>query len=201
VLSAHKTMPHAMEALLKDQQVKIDGFICPGHVSVITGAAMYRFVAEQYRIPCVVSGFEAWDMLKSIEMLLRQVEEGRAEVEVEYSRSVTEHGNVAAQQLMQEVFEECDSSWRGIGTIAKSGLAVRPKYAAFDAARVFDVKFGEAHVNPLCRCGAILRGVYTPLDCKLFGRACTPMNPIGPCMVSGEGTCAAYYKYQGRLAA
>jgi hydrogenase expression/formation protein HypD len=140
-------------------------------------------------------------MLKSVEMLLRQVAEGRAEVEVEYSRSVTEHGNVAAQQLMQEVFEECDSSWRGIGTIAKSGLAVRPKYAAFDAARVFDVKFGEARVNPLCRCGGILRGVYTPLDCKLFGRACTPMNPIGPCMVSSEGTCAAYYKYQGRLAA
>lgn len=201
VLCAHKTMPCAMEALLKDQQVKIDGFICPGHVSVITGAAMYRFIAEQYRIPCVVSGFEAWDMLKSIEMLLRQLVEGRAEVEVEYSRSVTDHGNVAAQELMAEVFEECDSSWRGIGTIAKSGLAIRAQYAVHDAACVFDVKFGTAHVNPLCRCGGILRGVYTPLDCKLFGRACTPTNPIGPCMVSGEGTCAAYYKYEGRQAA
>jgi hydrogenase expression/formation protein HypD len=102
---------------------------------------------------------------------------------------------------MHEVFEECDSSWRGIGTIPKSGLAVRAKYAAFDAARVFDLKFCEAHINPLCVCGNILRGTATPLDCKLFGRACTPTNPIGPCMVSSEGTCAAYYKYEGRLAA
>jgi hydrogenase expression/formation protein HypD len=197
-LCAHKTMPRAMEALLKDQQVKIDGFICPGHVSVITGAAMYRFICEQYHIPCVVSGFEAWDMLKSIAMLLQQIADGRADVEVEYSRSVTEHGNAAALRLMDEVFEPCDVSWRGIGTISGSGLAIREKYAQFDAARALGVHFGEAHVNPLCLCGNVLRGVATPLDCRLFGRGCSPVHPVGPCMVSSEGVCAAYYKYERR---
>jgi hydrogenase expression/formation protein HypD len=197
VLCAHKTMPGVMDALLRDQQIKINGFLCPGHVSVITGASIYRFICEQYRIPCVVSGFEAWDMMKSIAMLLAQMAEGRAEVEIEYSRSVTEHGNTTAQRLVEEVFEPCDANWRGIGTIPGSGLAIRETYAQFDAARVLEVKFGEAHVNPLCRCGSILRGVSTPLDCRLFGRACTPAHPIGPCMVSSEGTCAAYYKYEG----
>ncbi len=201
VLCAHKTMPQAMDALLRDQQVEIDGFLCPGHVSVITGAAMYRFICERYRIPCVVSGFEAWDILKSINMLLAQLVEGRAEVEIEYSRSVSERGNVTAQRLMGEVFEPCDASWRGIGTLAGSGLAIREAYARYDAVKALGVRFGESHVNPACRCGSILRGVATPLDCKLFGRACTPAHPIGPCMVSSEGTCAAYYKYEGRIAA
>lgn len=201
VLCAHKTMPRAMEALLKDHQVRIDGFICPGHVSVITGAAMYRFICERYQIPCVVSGFEAWDMLKSIAMLLQQRVDGRAEVEVQYSRSVNERGNVAAQQLMAEVFEPSDASWRGLGTIAQSGLAIRPKYAPFDATRVLGVRFCEARVHPGCRCGDVLRGLITPLDCRLFGRACSPVNPVGPCMVSSEGACAAYYKYERRAAA
>jgi hydrogenase expression/formation protein HypD len=201
VLCAHKTMPQAMEALLKDQEVKIDGFICPGHVSVITGAAMYRFICEKYHIPCVVSGFEAWDMLKTIAMLLQQLAEGRTEVEVEYSRSVDERGNQAAQRLMSVVFEPGDASWRGIGTIPGSGLAIRPEYARFDAAKKLGVTFGEARVHPGCRCGDVLRGVATPLDCKLFARACSPVHPFGPCMVSGEGVCAAYYKYEGRAAA
>lgn len=197
VLCAHKTMPGAMDALLRDRQVKIDGFLCPGHVSVITGASIYRFICERYKIPCVVSGFEAWDILKSIAMLLAQLAERRADVEIEYSRSVGEHGNPAAQRLIAEVFQPCDASWRGIGTIPGSGLAIRETYKRFDAAKVLDVKFGAAHVNPLCACGSILRGVSTPLDCRLFGRACTPAHPIGPCMVSGEGACAAYYKYGG----
>lgn len=201
VLCAHKTMPQAMEALLKDQEIKIDGFLCPGHVSVITGAAMYKFICERYRIPCVVSGFEAWDMLKSIAMLLAQIVEGRAEVEVEYSRSVTHAGNLAAQQLLAEVFAPSDESWRGIGVIAGSGLAIRPEYAAYDAARVFGIQFGDGHVNPACRCGDVLRGVITPPQCKLFGRACDPTHPVGPCMVSSEGACAAYYKYEQRAAA
>ena len=200
VLCAHKTMPHAMEALLKDQEVKIDGFICPGHVSVVTGAGMYRFIGERYHIPCVVSGFEAWDMVKSISMLLAQVVEGRAEVEIEYSRSVNEVGNVAARKLMGEVFEECGASWRGIGTIPGSGLEIRQKYAAYDAAHVFGIQYTEAHLNPACRCGDVLRGTVTPLECKLFGRTCTPIQPVGPCMVSSEGTCAAYYKYEKRAA-
>ena len=201
VLCAHKTMPGAMDALLRDHQVRIDGFLCPGHVSVITGAAMYRFICELYGIPCVVSGFEAWDILKSINMLLAQLVEGRAEVEVEYSRSVSQQGNVAAQRLMAEVFQPCDANWRGIGLITGSGLAIRDAYARYDAVKALEVTFGESRVNPSCRCGSILRGVATPRDCELFGRACTPANPIGPCMVSGEGTCAAYYKYEGRIAA
>lgn len=201
VLCAHKTMPRVMEALLKDQQVKIDGFLCPGHVSVITGAGMYRFIGERYGIPCVVSGFEAWDILKSIAMLLQQLADNRSEVEVEYSRSVSERGNIAAQQLMDEVFEPADASWRGIGTIPQSGLTIRSRYARFDAARTHNVRLGEAHVLPGCRCGDVLRGVLTPLECKLFGHGCTPVRPIGPCMVSSEGVCAAYYRYEKRVAA
>jgi len=201
VLAAHKTMPHAMEALLHDQEVKVDGFLCPGHVSVITGAAMYRFICEKYRIPCVVTGFEPWDMLKAVEMLLEQIAGGRAEVGVQYSRSVTEHGNAAAQKLMAEVFEESDAGWRGIGNIPRSGLAIREKYAAFDAVQALHVKFEPATPHPGCRCGEVLRGVITPKDCKLFATACTPVNPFGPCMVSSEGTCAAYFKYERRRAA
>jgi hydrogenase expression/formation protein HypD len=200
VLCAHKTMPQAMDALLRDQQVKIDGFICPGHVSVITGAQLYRFICERYRIPCVVSGFEPGDILGSVKMLLQQLVDGRAEVENEYSRSVNETGNAAAQQLMNEVFVPCDTDWRGIGTIAGSGLAIREKYARFDTARALEVNFPAARVNPACHCGAVLRGVATPLDCRLFGKGCSPSHPVGPCMVSSEGVCAAYFKYE-RLAA
>lgn len=201
VLAAHKTMPQAMEALLKDQEVKIDGFICPGHVSVVTGARMYRFITEQYRIPCVVAGFEPGDILKGIAMLLEQLASGRADVEVEYSRSVTETGNVAAQRLLAEVFEEADAGWRGIGVIPRSGLAIRERYAAFDAARKFGLQFRTAKPHPGCRCGDVLRAAITPPECKLFGTACTPVNPFGPCMVSSEGTCAAWFKYAKQQAA
>ena len=200
VLAAHKTMPQAMEALLRDQQVKIDGFICPGHVTVITGAAIYRFICEQYKIPCVVSGFEPFDMLKATEMLLAQIAAGRSEVEIEYSRSVNDRGNVAAQKLMAEVFEECDAGWRGIGNIPGSGLAIRATYAPFDAAKALAVKFEPARPHPGCRCGDVLRGMITPPECKLFAAACTPTNPFGPCMVSSEGTCAAWFKYGNRKA-
>jgi hydrogenase expression/formation protein HypD len=196
VLCAHKTMPRAMDMLARDPAMRIDGFICPGHVSVITGTQIYRFICERYWIPCVVSGFEAWDILKSVGMLLRQIAEGRAEVENEYSRSVSEYGNRAALELMNEVFEPCDDVWRGIGTIPGSGLGIREKYERFNAAKVLEVKFTEAHVNPLCRCGSVLRGILTPLDCRLFGHPCSPAHPIGPCMVSSEGACAAYYKYE-----
>lgn len=201
VLCAHKTMPHAMEALLQDQEVGVDGFVCPGHVSVITGAQMYRFICERYHIPCVVSGFEPWDMLKTIAMLMAQVADGRAEVEVEYSRSVSDQGNLAAQRLLAEVFTECAASWRGLGTIPRSGLQIRPAYAVHDAAQRLGVTFGEGQVHPGCRCGDVLRGVRTPPSCPLFAKACTPVHPLGPCMVSAEGTCAAYYKYHQRMAA
>jgi hydrogenase expression/formation protein HypD len=162
---------------------------------------MYRFITEQYRIPCVIAGFEPGDMLKGIAMLLEQQAAGRAEVEVEYTRSVNESGNAAAQQLIAEVFEEADTGWRGIGVIPRSGLAIREKYAAFDAAKKLGVVFREAKPHPGCRCGDVLRAAITPPECKLFGTACTPVNPFGPCMVSSEGTCAAYYKYSRQVAA
>jgi len=201
VLCAHKTMPFAMEALLKDQEVKIDGFICPGHVSVITGAQLYRFIPERYGIPCVVSGFEALDVMQCVVMLLTQIAEKRAAVEIEYTRSVDEHGNLAAQRLIAEVFEESDAGWRGIGVIPRSGLAIRPEFERWDAAKALDVRFREAKPHPGCRCGDVLRGVIRPSQCKLFAKACTPTNPIGPCMVSGEGACAAFYKYERKAAA
>lgn len=201
VLCAHKTMPHAMEALLKDHEVKVDGFLCPGHVSVITGSDIYKFIAERYGVPCVVSGFEAWDMLKSIEMLLQQIIDKRPEVQIEYSRSVTPHGNRVAQQLLHEIFRESDASWRGLGVIPHSGLEIRRDYGVWDAVNALDVEFKEPHVIPGCRCGDILRGVVVPMECGFFGKACTPDQPIGPCMVSSEGTCAAYYRYAMKAAA
>jgi hydrogenase expression/formation protein HypD len=140
-------------------------------------------------------------MLKAIEMLLAQIADGRAEVEIEYSRSVNEHGNVAAQKLLAEVFEECDAGWRGLGNIPRSGLAIRAKYAQFDAAKALGVKFEAARPHPGCRCGDVLRGVITPPECKLYGKACTPTDPVGPCMVSNEGTCAAFFKYDRKRAA
>jgi hydrogenase expression/formation protein HypD len=201
VLCAHKTMPHAMEALLKDQEVKIDGFICPGHVSVITGAQLYRFIPEKYGIPCVVTGFEPGDVLQCIVMLLEQIVAGKATVEVQYTRSVTEHGNPAAQRLLAEIFEESDAGWRGIGVIPHSGLAMRPEFARWDAAKAHGIQFRDAKPHPGCRCGDVLRGVIRPTQCKLFAKACTPTNPFGPCMVSSEGACAAAYKYERKEAA
>ncbi|MCS7049013.1 MAG: hydrogenase formation protein HypD [Verrucomicrobiae bacterium] len=201
VLCAHKTMPRAMEALLKDQTVRLDGFMCPGHVSVITGLEMYEFIARDYWRPCVVTGFEPADMLEGIAMLLAQIVAGVARVENQYTRSVTREGNRRAQELLAEVFEPCDASWRGLGVIPGSGLAIRPKYAAHDAAVALGVTFRAARVHPGCRCGDVLRGVVQPTQCPLFGKACTPLSPFGPCMVSAEGTCAAHYKYGYRMAA
>lgn len=201
VLCAHKTMPRAMEALVKDQTLHVDGFLCPGHVSVVTGAQIYEFLARDYRLPCVVSGFEPWDMLQSLTMLLQQVIDDRAAVEIQYSRSVTRQGNRAAQALIERVFAPRDAHWRGIGTIAGSGLAVRPAFAAQDAAAKFALTVAAGEVNPACRCGEVLRGVITPADCRLFGKACRPDHPFGPCMVSSEGTCAAWFKYERRAAA
>lgn len=196
VLCAHKTMPHAMAGLLASGEVKVDGFLCPGHVSVITGARIYEFICREYHIPCVVTGFEPADMAAGIEQILRQIVVGHAEVGIQYSRSVTLDGNRAAQALLADVFEECDAAWRGLGVIPRSGLRIREPYAAHDAAR----RFADVPVPPPveprgCICGAVLRGVKTPLACPLFRTRCTPATPVGACMVSSEGTCAAYYRY------
>jgi len=196
VLCAHKLIPPAMMALL-DSEVRIDGFICPGHVSVIIGGDAYRPVAERGK-PCVVTGFEPADVLGAVRMLLEQIAEGRSEVEVEYSRAVRPEGNRKAQELMGEVFEVADAGWRGLGEIPASGYELREEFGGFDAARKFAVEAPEAVEPPGCRCGDVLRGVIEPRECPLFGEACTPRKPVGACMVSSEGACQAWYRYRGQ---
>lgn len=195
VFSAHKLIPPAMEALLALGEVKIDGFICPGHVSVIIGAQPYETIAQDFSIPCVVSGFEPLDILQSIYMLVHQKSDHRAEVEIQYTRGVSKKGNKKAQQIMSQVFDIADARWRGLGAIANSGLKLNPVWADFDAEQVFDIRMPSTREPKGCSCGEVLRGVKLPYQCKLFGKACIPENPIGPCMVSSEGACAAYFKY------
>ncbi len=196
VLCAHKTMPQAMAALLKGGEVQIDGFICPGHVSVIIGSKPYEFICRDYGIPCVVAGFEAADMVAGIGMILKQIVDKRAEVEIQYARSVHRDGNPKAQEIIREVFEECDAEWRGLGMIPRSGLKIRKEFAGRNAETVFTgLEMPEAVEPAGCLCGDVLRGVKTPPECPLFKKRCTPDNPVGACMVSSEGTCAAYFKY------
>ena len=197
VLCAHKTMPEAMAALLRSGEVRIDGFLCPGHVSVVIGAGAYRGLVTEFGIPCIITGFEGGDMVRGIEMALRQVVEGRADVEIQYTRSVTWEGNARARAALADVFEEDDAEWRGLGMIPRSGLKIRHAYAGQDADRVFAAVPRQPPVEPAgCRCGDVLRGAIAPPQCPLFRKVCTPANPVGACMVSSEGTCAAYYKYQ-----
>jgi len=196
VVSAHKTVPPALEALA-DGEINIDGFLLPGHVSVIIGLEAYRPFFEDRRVPCVVAGFEPTDLLQSIAMLVDQVEAGRPALENAYSRAVSSIGNPKAVAVMSEVFEVADADWRGIGTIAASGLAIREKYAAFDAVKVFDIRLKPVPEPKGCACGEILTGVKIPPQCPLYKTVCNPMAPVGPCMVSSEGTCAAYYRYHG----
>ncbi len=195
VLGAHKTMPAPMAALTSDSELQVDGYICPAHVSAVIGSDAYRPLAEQFQVPCVVTGFEPLDMLRGIQLLVKQVVEGRAEVETEYSRIVKPAGNAKAQALLAEVFEPCSADWRGIGPIPDSGLKIRAEYATFDAEVQLPVEVEEPVEHQGCLCGEILKGKVTPKDCPLFRTGCTPENPIGACMVSSEGTCAAEYKY------
>jgi len=195
VLPSLRTIPGAMEVLASDPDVRIEGFLCPAHVSVVIGTDAYRPIAETYGIPCVVAGFEPLDILLGISMLLRQKKEGVARVENEYSRVAQAAGNRKAQEVIREVFVPCDTGWRGIGVIPGSGLRIAEAYAAFDAEKKFGVPVVFAQEKTACRCGDVLKGKILPDDCPLFGKACVPEEPYGPCMVSGEGTCAAYYKY------
>jgi hydrogenase expression/formation protein HypD len=197
VLSLHKLTPPAMKALLDSGEIKIDGFIAPGHVTAIIGAKAYGFLATDYSSPCVVAGFEPIDALMGIYMLVKQFEEERCAIEIEYDRVVTWDGNRKAQEVIAEVFEPSDSLWRGIGNIPGSGLAFREAYAAFDAEKRFSMPKGVDAEPKGCQCGLVLKGLITPDKCMLFAKACTPEFPIGPCMVSSEGTCAAWYKYRG----
>jgi len=195
ILSVHKLIPPAMHVLLESDEVQIDGFLCPGHVSVVIGADAYRPIAERYSVPCVVAGFEARDVLESVYLLLRQVARGQGKVENQYVRAVRWAGNPIARKVTDQVFEVCDSEWRGLGVMPGSGLAIGREYAAHDALAVFDIAMGRSVEPAGCCCGEVLRGVVTPMDCKLFRSRCTPSTPVGPCMVSSEGTCAAYFKY------
>ncbi|ROQ93339.1 hydrogenase formation protein HypD [Desulfosoma caldarium] len=195
VFSAHKVLPPAMEALLSSGDLRLDGFLCPGHVTTVIGAKAYEDVASRYRMPCVVAGFEPLDILHGLWMLVEQRLSGEARVDVQYRRGVTWEGNTAAQRLMAQVFRPANAVWRGLGPIARSGLAFRDEWARFDATQRFSVPTLSVREDPACRCGDVLRGVLAPLQCPLFRKVCTPQNPKGPCMVSSEGTCGAYFKY------
>jgi len=196
VLSSHKIMPPAMRALI-DEGVQIHGYIAPGHVSTITGSGIYEEFPEKYRVGCVISGFEPLDLLKAVYMLVKQIETGKPRVEIAYTRAVRKEGNPRAQKVMQEVFTLQDDWWRGLGILPESGLGIGEKYSRFDAAKIFDLEIEPTREDKGCICGEILKGVKTPADCKLFGKACTPQDPVGACMVSNEGACHAFYKYGG----
>lgn len=196
VYAAHKSTAPALEAIANDPQTKVDGFILPGHVSTITGLAPYRPLAERHHTPGVVTGFEPVDVLNGIARLLAMIDRGEASVENAYARGVQIDGNPVARAIIADVFEPCDATWRGLGVIEGSGMAIAEKYAAHDAMRVFDPQVEPVRETRGCRCGDVLRGVITPNECPLFGKACTPENPVGPCMVSSEGSCAAYWKYR-----
>jgi len=195
VLSMFKTIPNALKAILAVKDRRIDGFLLPGHVSAIIGEKPYAFLSAKYGVPAVISGFEPDDILKSVEMLVAMIDSGAPSVKNQYSRAVKPEGNPIARETINTVFAEADSQWRGIGCIPKSGLVFKKAYSAFDAAGRFKIKSGEKKENAYCLCGNILTGLNAPQDCKLFGSACTPRDPIGPCMVSSEGACAAQYKY------
>ncbi|MEC4185323.1 hydrogenase formation protein HypD [Adlercreutzia sp. R21] len=195
VYGAHKNMPGALEVIINDPALKLDALILPGHVSTIIGAEPYRFLAEKYGIPGVITGFEPVDVLQGIAMIMRQLHEGRADIEIAYARGVMPEGNPVALAAIDEVFETCSATWRGLGEIPGSGYRIREQFADFDAMRRFQPDVEEVREHKGCRCGDVLRGIMAPSDCPLFRKVCTPENPVGPCMVSSEGSCAAYYRY------
>ncbi len=195
VLCLHKLVPPALRALVVDPQLKVEGFLLPGHVSAIIGVKPYIFLAKEYSIPAVIGGFEPLDILQALYLLVKMKNEGKAEIINSYKRVVKTEGNVKAQEVLAEVFQPCAALWRGIGEIPESGLQLREKYADFDAFQVFDLQFPEVPPLKGCKCGEVLKGLIRPDECPLFKKVCTPQHPVGPCMVSTEGSCAAYYKY------
>ena len=201
MLSAQKLVPPVMETLLNDEEVHVDGFILPGHVSVVTGTGVYKPVIEKYHVPGVVTGFEPVQILRGLYRLVQQVVKGEAKVENEYTDVVKPEGNPVSMAITNKVYEPCDTGWRGMGVVPLSGLKMRDEYARFDIEQVLPVEVETITKKTACRCGEVLRGIVTPKECPLFGKACVPTHAIGPCMVSVEGVCAAWYKYgQGRFA-
>ena len=200
VFSNHVTIVPPLRAILDSPGLRLDGFLGPGHVSTVVGNRPYRFVPERYGKPLVTAGFEPLDILQAVAMLLRQLVEGRCEVENQYTRCVADEGNPRALAVLDEVFElRPHFEWRGLGFISQSALKLRPELAAFDAEERFDIPGVRVADPKACQCGEVLKGVIKPFECKVFGTACTPERPIGTCMVSSEGACAAYYNY-GRFA-
>lgn len=198
VLALQKRVTPALEALAKDPDIALDGLLLPGHVSTIIGSTPYLFLPTRYGIPTVIAGFEPVDLLLALVELLEQILAGEPRVEIAYGRAVREEGNEQARAVIDELCVITDASWRGLGLIPNSGYRLKDEFACYDALRRFDIaSLTEPTREPKgCRCGDVLRGRIPPSDCRLFGKGCTPSNPIGPCMVSGEGSCAAYYKYQ-----
>ncbi|RIK67662.1 MAG: hydrogenase formation protein HypD [Planctomycetota bacterium] len=200
VLMCHKRVVPAMRALLDAGETRLDGFLCPGHVSTIIGAEAYRPIVEVYCKPCVVAGFEPAQMLEGLARLVRQASREEARLENVYQAVVSDAGNAVAQRLMCQVFVKADAPWRALGEISASGLELAPAYRRFDAIERFGIALGEDDDNPACRCGEVIQGLVEPGECPLFANGCTPLSPVGPCMVSSEGTCAAWYKYNGQSA-
>jgi hydrogenase expression/formation protein HypD len=198
LLVSHVLVPPAIEAILSSAENRVQGFLAAGHVCAVMGYKEYEPIARKYRVPIVVTGFEPLDILQGIYMCVRQLEEGRTEVENQYSRSVKRKGNVPAQELIREVFHVVPRKWRGIGEIADSGLGLREKYSGFDAERRFDIAHYTADEPAECISGLILQGIMKPHECPEFGTRCTPDRPLGATMVSNEGACAAYYQYRRR---
>jgi len=196
VICAYKLIPAALELLISQSQLRIDGFISPGHVSTIIGLEPFKIFSDAYRVPNVIAGFEPNDVLLGILMLLRQIKSKKFETLNEYSRVVKPEGNKVAQEIIADVFQSVSSPWRGIGRVLDGGLAIRDKYEKFNADKKFDIRIGKSQdIPPDCSCHLIMVGKLSPKGCKLFAKECTPLNPIGPCMVSMEGTCSIYYKY------
>ena len=195
VHTSNKLTPPALAALMEADGIEIDGFLLPGHVSVITGTDAYRDTFEKYNAPCVISGFEPIDILEAILFMIQQNETNAPDLVNAYQRAVSEKGNVKAKEIMNQVFEISAASWRGLGEIPDSGMSLKKAYHSFDAAIRFDLDLPDTPEPKGCACGQILMGLKTPEQCALYKRKCTPMTPVGPCMVSGEGSCAAFYKY------
>ncbi|MFN4182344.1 MAG: hydrogenase formation protein HypD [bacterium] len=195
LLVSHVRVPPAMELILSSPESRVDAFLAAGHVCTVMGYREYEAIAEKYRVPIVVTGFEPADLVQGTYMAVKQLEEGRAEVENQYTRSVRRDGNIPAQKLMEQVFEICDRKWRGIGNIAKSGLKLKPEFARFDAEKRFAVDKYLQKESALCIAGLVLQGIKKPPECVAFGKECTPEHPLGAPMVSAEGACSAYYHY------
>ncbi|MFP4481419.1 MAG: hydrogenase formation protein HypD [Thermovirgaceae bacterium] len=195
VLCLHKRVPPALRLLAEAPDLSIDGFLLPGHVTVIIGLEPYRFLTEKFRKSCAVAGFEARDIMLGLVEILRQIRTGRPDIRSMYPRAVRPEGNETARKSIEKVFERSDSSWRGLGTIPESGYSLKEPYKTFDAASMLDITVNSAPPPEGCRCGDVLKGLISPRDCPLFATSCTPVHPVGPCMVSNEGSCSAYYTY------